>query len=118
VDAVNAERAETFLRTLAEARLRQILTAPASRRDDIAIGVNRAADALVEVSAIDPSLAQAIVADFRQALDSRSGAATTRPRLRPGPGGARRIPARCFFPTSRSSLRRLAAATERERRSR
>ncbi len=88
VDAVSAERAETFLRKLAEARLRQALTATASQRDAMTTGISRAADALVEAGAIDSALAHAIVANFRQAVSSRSGT-PTRPGLRPGRSGGR-----------------------------
>jgi hypothetical protein len=74
---MNAEGAETYLRTLAEARRRQAMTVPGAPRRDITEGVTRAADALAEVGAIDPSLAWAIVADLQQALDSRAGATGT-----------------------------------------
>lgn len=87
---MSAERAETFLRSLAEASLRQALTAPTSQRDDMTTGVSRAADALVEAGAIDPALARAIVADFRQAVSSRSSAPASRP------GVARQVPLALF----------------------
>lgn len=89
---MNAERAETFLRTLAETRLREVLTAPAQPLGDLTIGVNRAADALVAVGALDPSLAQAIVADFQQAVSSRPGAGSSHRGSRPGPAIGGRIP--------------------------
>jgi hypothetical protein len=70
---MDAERAETVLRMLAEARLRQVQTTPAPLRREIAIGLERAAEALTAVGAIDAQLVRAIVAEFRQALDVRSG---------------------------------------------
>jgi hypothetical protein len=93
---MDAERAETFLRTLVEARLRQALTVPVPRHRDMTAGVDKAADALTEVGAIDALLARAIVAEFRQAFEARSGASGSRHRVRPGPGVAGQLPLALF----------------------
>jgi len=93
---MDAERAETFLRTLAEARLRLALTVPPPRPRDMTAGVDRAADALTEVGAIDAPLARAIVAEFRQAFEARSGASGSRHRVRGGPGVAGQMPLALF----------------------
>jgi hypothetical protein len=93
---MDAERAETFLRTLAEARLRRALTGPALRPHDMTAGVDKAADALTEVGAIDARLAQAIVAEFRQAFEVRSSGSGSRHHVRPGPGVAGQMPLPLF----------------------
>jgi hypothetical protein len=80
---MDAERAETFLRLLAEAKLRQAQATPAPGRE-LAIGLERAADALTAVGAIDAQLAGAIVAEFRQALDARSEPRLSSPASRRG----------------------------------
>ena len=75
---MNRERAETFLRLLAEAELRQparlALPAPASSSAPLvmmSVTLTRAAWALTAVGALDPEAAQAILADTDLALAAR-----------------------------------------------
>ena len=80
---MDAERAETFLRLLAEAKLGQAQATPVPGHE-IATGLEKAADALTAIGAIDAQLAGAIVAEFRQALDARSEPRLSRPASRQG----------------------------------
>jgi hypothetical protein len=75
---MNRERAETFLRLLAEAELREparlALPAPASSGAPLvmmSVTLTRAAWALTAVGALDPETARAILADTDLALAAR-----------------------------------------------
>jgi hypothetical protein len=75
---MNRERAETFLRLLAEAELRDpaLRRPPAIRSPDaplapMPVTLQRAAWALVEVGALDPETTEAVLADAELALAAR-----------------------------------------------
>ena len=70
---VNRERAETYLRVLAEAELRRATSQPwgTAPRDGYAARVKRVAQVLVFVGALDEGIADQILDDFELALGAR-----------------------------------------------
>jgi len=68
---VDPERAETYLRMLAESELRRL--APASRHDPRSARIWLAATALIAAGGIDAETAQRVVADLEDAVALRAG---------------------------------------------
>ena len=93
---MNRERAETYLRILAEAELRRATSQPwgNAQRSGSAVRVERAAQALALVGALDDAVADQILGDFELALGTRQAgpAARSRAGSRGGLRGARGRP--------------------------
>jgi hypothetical protein len=117
---MNRERAETFLRLLAEAELRDQAVAtplpgrPADAPFPVPIALPKAAWALIAVGALDPDTAHGILADAELALAARQ---RTEPAIavalrQSGPSGPRMGPSRWARASLMTRVRRQRSPAE------